>query len=68
MRLDDPWVVEPCSRSEFSLAAEILDYLAAADAPIDVQVDHITHTGDNPALAERYVSGQRAAVTLTRNP
>ena len=68
VRLDDPWMVEPCSRSEFSLAAEILEFLAAADAPIDVQVDHITHTGDNPSLAERYVSGQRAAVTLTRNP
>ena len=37
-----------------------------AGDPIDVAVDNITHTGDNPTLAARYVAGQTAAVTLTK--
>lgn len=68
IRLDDPWTVDPCSRHGFSLAGDILGFLSAADAPIDPAIDNVTHTGDNPDLAARYVTGQRATVTLTRNP
>lgn len=68
VRLDDPWTVDPCSSHGFSLAGDILDFLSEADDPIDVAIDNVTHTGDNPALAARYVQGQRNTVTLTRLP
>jgi len=68
VRLDDPWTIGPCSSHAFSITGEILDFLSAGEDPINPAVDNITHTGDNPDLAARYVSGQRATVTLTRIP
>ena len=66
VRLDDPWDGTPAAAYDFSLAGDILDFLSEADDPIDVAIDNVTHTGDNPALAARYVQGQRNTVTLTR--
>ena len=44
-----------------------LDFLVNGNDTIDVREDNVTHTGDNPELAARYVAGQSAAVTLTKD-
>ena len=56
-----------CSTHEFSLEGELLDFLVLGNDTIDVREDNVTHTGDNLGLAERYVAGQQAAVTLVKN-
>ena len=66
VRYDEPWVIEECSHHDFSLQADILDFLINGNDTIDVQTDPITHTGDNLELATRYVQAQQNAVTLTK--
>lgn len=66
VRYSTPWEVGECTHHDFTLTGELLDFLMPSGDPIDVAVDNITHTGDNPALAARYVAGQTAAVTLTK--
>lgn len=63
---DTPWTVEECSNHSFVLEAEVLDFLVNGNDIIDVREDNITHTGDNPALATRYVNAQRASMTLRK--
>ena len=66
VRYDTPWEVTECTTHAFSLQAELLNFLATPTDTIDVAIDNITHTGDNPELAARYVTAQKAAVTLTK--
>lgn len=66
VRYDTPWEVTECSQHAFSLQGDILDFLVTPTDTIDVAIDNITHTGDNPGLAARYVAAQTEAVTLTK--
>ena len=66
LRYDAPWEVTECSQHAFLLQGDILDFLATPTDTIDVATDNITHTGDNPDLATRYVAAQKEAVTLTK--
>jgi len=66
VRYGSPWEVNECSNHAFSLSGELLDFLVLGNDTIDVAQDNITHSGDNPALADRYVAAQAAAVTLTK--
>lgn len=66
VKYNNPWTVEECSDHNFSLQGELLDFLVIGSDTIDVREDNITHTGDNMELAARYVAGQTAAVTLTK--
>ena len=66
VRYNEPWEVTECSHHDFTLKGELLDFLIHGNDTIDVQVDPITHTGDYPELAVRYVNAQRAAVTLVK--
>ena len=66
VRYESPWEVTECSNHEFLLQGELLDFFVLGNDTIDVAVDNITHTGDYPDLAARYVAAQAAAVTLTR--
>ena len=66
VRYDTPWEVNECSNHAFSLSGELLDFLVLGSDTIDVAQDNITHSADNPALADRYVAAQTAAVTLTK--
>lgn len=67
VRYDAPWEVAECSNHAFTLEGEILDFLLAQGDTIDIRQDNITHTGDNPALTDRYVAGQRQHMTLIKN-
>ena len=67
VKYSEPWTVADCSTHEFSLEGELLDFLVHGNDTIDVREDNVTHTGDNLGLAERYVAGQQAAVTLVKN-
>lgn len=67
VRYSEPWVVAECSEHHFDLRGELMDFLVNGNDTIDVRDDHITHTGDNPDLAERYVTAQSAAVTLQKH-
>jgi len=67
VKYNEPWTVAECSTHGFSLKGELLDFLVNGNDTIDVRVDNVTHTGDNPALAARYVAGQSTAVTLTKD-
>ena len=66
VRYNEPWTVAECSFHTFDLEADILDFLVNGNDTIDVRDDNITHTGDNPALAQRYVAAQQQAVTLRK--
>ena len=66
VRYDDAWEVAECSHHDFDLRAELLDFLVFGSDTIDVAQDNITHTGDNPDLAARYVNAQTSAVTLSK--
>ena len=67
VKYNEPWTVAECSDHAFALEGELLDFLVNGNDTIDVREDNVTHTGDNLALAERYVAGQSAAVTLVKN-
>ena len=66
VRYDMPLHVVDCSHHDFDLKGELMDFLINGNDIIDVREDNITHTGDNPNLANRYASAQRSSVTLTK--
>ena len=66
VRYGDPWEVAECSEHQFDLRGELMDFLVNGTDTIDIRDDFITHTGDNPDLAVRYVTAQQAAVTLEK--
>ena len=66
VRYSNPWEVAECSEHRFDLRGELMDFLVNGTDTIDIRDDYITHTTDNPELAVRYVTAQRAAVTLKK--
>lgn len=66
VRYNDPWEITECSHHDFSLQADILDFLVNGNDTIDVRTEPVTHTGDNLDLAIRYVQAQTNAMTLVK--